>query len=68
MVEGGQNIFTQFIFSGMTDELHIFVAPRILGAGLAAVAERDDLKEARFELKKCRMAGKDMLLSFRSKV
>lgn len=33
MVEGGGDVFSQFIRSGMADKLHLFVAPKILGRG-----------------------------------
>lgn len=34
MVEGGSQIFTSFIKENLIDEFHIFIAPKILGAGL----------------------------------
>lgn len=36
MVEGGSQIFTSFIKENLVDEFHIFIAPKILGAGLQA--------------------------------
>ncbi len=34
MVEGGSQVFTSFIKESLVDEFHIFIAPKILGAGL----------------------------------
>lgn len=34
MVEGGSQVFTSFIKENLVDEFHIFIAPKILGAGL----------------------------------
>ncbi len=36
MVEGGSQVFTSFIKENLVDEFHIFIAPKILGAGLQA--------------------------------
>ncbi len=33
MVEGGADVFSQFIRPGMADKLHVFVAPKIMGSG-----------------------------------
>ncbi len=35
LVEGGADIFSQFIGAGLADKIHIFTAPRILGRGKA---------------------------------
>jgi len=34
MVEGGSQVFTSFLKESLVDEFHIFIAPKILGAGL----------------------------------
>lgn len=34
IVEGGSQVFTSFVKEKLVDEFHIFVAPKILGAGL----------------------------------
>lgn len=33
MVEGGTDIFSQFVKSGMADKLNVFIAPKIMGSG-----------------------------------
>lgn len=37
LVEGGRDVFTQFLASGMVDELSVFMAPVIIGRGIPAV-------------------------------
>lgn len=37
LVEGGADIFTQFLAASLVDELTLFVAPEVFGKGLAAV-------------------------------
>ncbi len=39
MVEGGSRVFSDFLKSGMFDEVNIFVAPKIIGRGLSAFDE-----------------------------
>jgi len=34
LVEGGSQLFTSFLKENLVDEFHIFIAPKILGAGL----------------------------------
>ncbi len=34
LIEGGSQIFSSFIEHGLVDELHLFIAPKILGAGM----------------------------------
>jgi len=34
LVEGGADIYTSFVYHKLIDEMHIFVAPKILGKGL----------------------------------
>lgn len=36
IVEGGMNLFSQFLNSGIFDDLIIFIAPKILGSGISA--------------------------------
>lgn len=41
MVEGGSEIFSQFLESGLSDEIYWFIAPKLLGDGLEAFTFRD---------------------------
>ncbi len=34
LIEGGSQIFSSFIENGLVDELHLFIAPKILGSGI----------------------------------
>jgi riboflavin biosynthesis pyrimidine reductase len=43
-VEGGANIFSQFINNGLTDKLVVIIAPKILGDGIQAVQLHKNLK------------------------
>ncbi|MFW5701754.1 MAG: bifunctional diaminohydroxyphosphoribosylaminopyrimidine deaminase/5-amino-6-(5-phosphoribosylamino)uracil reductase RibD [Bacteroidota bacterium] len=49
MVEGGAKIFSSFLVSGMIDELHLFIAPIIVGNGLDVFSDFNigRLKEAK---------------------
>lgn len=38
-VEGGQSIHTQFIAQGLADRISVFIAAKILGAGLAPIGD-----------------------------
>jgi diaminohydroxyphosphoribosylaminopyrimidine deaminase/5-amino-6-(5-phosphoribosylamino)uracil reductase len=39
LVEGGANVFAQFLRSDLIDELSIFVAPAVFGHGVALLGE-----------------------------
>lgn len=39
LVEGGQEVFTEFLSSGAVDEISLFVAPGMSGKGISATAE-----------------------------
>ncbi|MDN4482021.1 bifunctional diaminohydroxyphosphoribosylaminopyrimidine deaminase/5-amino-6-(5-phosphoribosylamino)uracil reductase RibD [Demequina lignilytica] len=39
VVEGGATVTTAFLRAGLVDELHVYVAPALLGAGTAAVGD-----------------------------
>lgn len=38
LVEGGSVVFREFLEAGIVDELSIFVAPKVIGAGVPAIA------------------------------
>ena len=49
LVEGGAHVFGSFFDADLVDEVHVFIAPRLLGGdGLAAVVGRgvDRMSEA----------------------
>jgi riboflavin biosynthesis pyrimidine reductase len=37
LVEGGQQIFSQFLQNDLADELKVFIAPQIWGSGVPAI-------------------------------
>ncbi|MFQ5649234.1 MAG: bifunctional diaminohydroxyphosphoribosylaminopyrimidine deaminase/5-amino-6-(5-phosphoribosylamino)uracil reductase RibD [bacterium] len=66
LVEGGARVFSSFLRAGLVDKLAIFVAPKILGAGLSAVQNlgvehlQDCIQLVEFSSKK---VGQDILLT-----
>lgn len=64
LVEGGADTLARFLDAGMLDELHLMVAPIVLGSGKTGLnlAPIDGLDEAlRPEVRTMRMADGDML-------
>ena len=64
LVEGGQNIYTQFLKSNFCDELIILQAPTILGDGLQSVNLNS---KKNFTLKSVNQLGNDICLNLRKK-
>ncbi len=64
LVEGGQQIFSQFIHAGLWDELKIFIAPKILGTGLKAFSLIEKQRPSTFHLHDATMVDEDVLLTF----
>ena len=63
MVEGGASIFSSFMNTSFVDELHIFIAPMIIGSGLNAFDyfTTNSLKNAnRFSVKESSKSGDDI--------
>ena len=63
LVEGGQNVFSQFITSDLVDELQVFIAPKLFGHGVASFLSTGDYR-SEFYLHKARKVGEDMLLTY----
>jgi diaminohydroxyphosphoribosylaminopyrimidine deaminase/5-amino-6-(5-phosphoribosylamino)uracil reductase len=64
LVEGGNTIFNQFIFSGLADELKIFIAPLIWGKGIASVSA-NKIQSRIYALHCVQRSGQDVLLTYR---
>ncbi len=64
LVEGGQQIFSQFIHKGLWDELKIFIAPKILGTGIKAFTSKAAKKASSFHLHETAKIGEDVLLTY----
>lgn len=63
LVEGGQAVFTQFLCRGPVDELSIFLAPTVLGAGIPAVTRpRGRQATMRFSRWSAMPVGQDILI------
>ena len=67
LVEGGQQVFSQFIFENQMDELKVFISPQIWGRGLAAITLRKRKKGTDLRLIAVEHSGKDLLLTYRPK-
>ncbi len=65
LVEGGGAVFSSFLKSGLADRLLVFIAPKIFGAGLAAMELNGFSAHAPLQLRvpRWRRVGEDMLLS-----
>ncbi|RXR24911.1 bifunctional diaminohydroxyphosphoribosylaminopyrimidine deaminase/5-amino-6-(5-phosphoribosylamino)uracil reductase RibD [Oerskovia turbata] len=71
LVEGGPGLATAFLASGAVDEIHVYLAPVLLGAGLGAVGDLgvSTLTEAlRFTTHDVRRLGEDVLVVARPSV
>jgi diaminohydroxyphosphoribosylaminopyrimidine deaminase/5-amino-6-(5-phosphoribosylamino)uracil reductase len=66
LVEGGQQIFSQFIHAGIWDELKIFIAPKILGMGLKAFSLIEKQMPSTFHLHDATTVDEDILLTYLS--
>ncbi len=67
LVEGGRQVFSQFIASGLTDEIQIFIAPKVFGRGITAFVNGSDLILEKYYLYKTTRLDSDILLTFRKK-
>lgn len=65
-VEGGKDVFTQFIREGIFDKISLFIAPKLIGEdGIDTVGPLgvEDISEVRsFDIRKIRKVGRDLLL------
>lgn len=57
LVEGGANLFSQFLKEELFDDIYFFIAPKILGSGLQAFSDfeiknLDKAKDLKFEYQK----------------
>jgi diaminohydroxyphosphoribosylaminopyrimidine deaminase/5-amino-6-(5-phosphoribosylamino)uracil reductase len=66
MVEGGRDVFSQFITGGYWDELKIFIAPRIWDKGLPFMNETKIRNMNNLTLYKVEKLDNDILLTFKS--
>ena len=65
LVEGGSQLFSDFLRHAFVDRLLIFVAPKLLGGGVPAVKQSGEalLKNApAFRFTDVRMIGPDLLI------
>jgi diaminohydroxyphosphoribosylaminopyrimidine deaminase / 5-amino-6-(5-phosphoribosylamino)uracil reductase len=69
LVEGGPGLATAFLAAGVVDEIHAYVAPVLLGAGLGAVGDLGVSTLAgapRFRTHDVRRLGEDVLIVARA--
>jgi len=63
LVEGGREVFSQFLRQGPVDELSIFVAPTVMGHGVPAVTNVPGLRSTvRFSRWSAIPVGRDILI------
>jgi diaminohydroxyphosphoribosylaminopyrimidine deaminase/5-amino-6-(5-phosphoribosylamino)uracil reductase len=64
LVEGGQQIFSQFIQSGLWSELNLIIAPKILGRGIKGIDIQRNKKPPYLQLYKTKKLGEDIILTY----
>ena len=63
LVEGGSDVFGQFLTSRFVDELTVFIAPMVIGKGVLAYAPgRMPARRAGFESLSTGMVGRDIMV------
>ena len=69
LVEGGANLFSQFIKTGLYDDIYFFIAPKIIGKGISSF-NNFEIKKIRdskyFEFVNYKLIEKDLLLYCRN--
>lgn len=66
LIEGGNKIFSQFIFNQLADEVKVFIAPVIWGKGIPVVDSTNNISEE-YTLKRIQRCGQDVLLTYRKR-
>jgi diaminohydroxyphosphoribosylaminopyrimidine deaminase/5-amino-6-(5-phosphoribosylamino)uracil reductase len=64
IVEGGQQIFSQFITSGLWNELNILIAPKLLGRGVKSIDIQTNYIISPYHLHRTKKLGEDMWLTY----
>jgi diaminohydroxyphosphoribosylaminopyrimidine deaminase/5-amino-6-(5-phosphoribosylamino)uracil reductase len=67
LVEGGNDVFSQFIGGGFWDELKIFVAPKIWNTGVSLLLPSTNIKINNLILFGVKRMENDVLFTFKSK-
>jgi diaminohydroxyphosphoribosylaminopyrimidine deaminase/5-amino-6-(5-phosphoribosylamino)uracil reductase len=65
LIEGGQQVFSQFIFNNLMDELKVFISPQIWGRGLPAIVLGRNRAGPALKLTAIENSGEDLLLTYR---
>lgn len=69
LVEGGANVYSQFIKENLFDEINFFIAPKIIGEGLSSFADYKIDRIARAKelfLNKISILDKDIMLNYKN--
>jgi diaminohydroxyphosphoribosylaminopyrimidine deaminase / 5-amino-6-(5-phosphoribosylamino)uracil reductase len=65
LVEGGSEVFGEFMVSGLVDELTVFIAPMVIGDGVPAYAPgKMPVKRSGFTNLRTGMLGNDIMLKW----
>lgn len=68
LLEGGSNLYTSFLKASLIDEICLFIAPKILGAGLPVFADLGNTKIAsasKWQIKESWNSGPDLAVRLR---
>lgn len=71
LVEAGQSLTSAFIREQLTDELYVFIAPKLLGSCAReafVLPENTDINACGFVLRKCKACGDDVMLHYLKKL
>ncbi|MEO6694715.1 MAG: bifunctional diaminohydroxyphosphoribosylaminopyrimidine deaminase/5-amino-6-(5-phosphoribosylamino)uracil reductase RibD [Ignavibacteria bacterium] len=69
LVEGGANLYSQFVKAGLFDDIYLFVAPKIIGKGISTFSdfEISKLSEAKnLNYSYSKSFGKDLLIYYKN--
>ncbi len=69
LIEGGADLYSQFISADLFDEIHVFIAPKILGEGISAFKDFkiDRIAKAKeVFLSEIKILNKDLLLIYKN--
>lgn len=69
LIEGGANVFSQFLKENLFDDIYLFIAPKIIGEGLSAFGDYKITtlsKSKELFLYNSLLSGKDMVLRLKN--
>ena len=69
LVEGGANLYSQFVKADLFDDLYLFIAPKIIGKGISSfsdfqIQKLSDAKHLSYNYSK--LSDKDLLIYYKN--